>query len=245
MKKLLAMMLMFAMVFCMAACGGDTESDAAQDGAQDGAQAEVQDDAQAETEGPDLEVLTESDQIVLRMPGGKDLPQGDTLNAMDLSGVNLEVYYGGELVTGYELVIDGNACVNATMWEEDNFHLDAFKNGTCDLVIVYGEEKATYPVFVEGMPEELLLNWIGYIVWPAGEYGDGVFGTPGLDDDITVLYNGEPISDYTYTVADESLAEVTKNADGSLHIKALKEGEVLEFLTIEYNGLTRVFGLCI
>jgi len=231
MKKFLAILLALAMIFSMAACGG-SETEEGADGA-------------ADIEGPDLGALTESNQIVLRREGGKELPQGDTLNAMDLSGVNLEVVYGGEVITDYELLVEGEACANATMWEEDNFHLDAFKNGSCELVIVYGEEKATYPIFVEGMPEELVLNWIGYIVWPAGEYGDGVFGTPGLDDDITVLYNGEPISDYTYTVADESLAEVTKNADGTLHIKALKEGEVLEFLTIEYNGMTRVFGLCV
>ena len=60
-----------------------------------------------------------------------------------------------------------------------------------------------------------------------------------------VLFNGEQISDYEVIVADESLAEVTRNTDGSLHIKALKTGEVEDFLTIEYEGESWVFGLCV
>ncbi len=230
MKKLLAILLALTMVFSMAACGG-SETDGADDGVQD--------------ETVNLDTLTESDQIVLRIQDGKEFQKGEPIKAMEHSEANLEVVYGGEVIMGYELLMEGEPCANATMWEEDNFHLDAFKNGYGQLVIVYGEEKATYPVVVEGLPEELVLNWIGYIVRPASEMNDGIFGTPGLDDDIIIMYNGDPISDYTYTVADESLAEVTQNADGSLHIKALKEGEVLDFLTIEYNGQTHVFGLCV
>lgn len=230
MKKFLTVLMMLSMVFSMVGCGS-SEIDGGDDAGQQ--------------EKMNLEALTESAELVLRFEDGNDLTQGDLVNARDLEGANLEVVYSGEVVTGYQLLVEGDACVSAAMWEEDNFRIGPFKNGSCELVIVYGEEKATYPLFVEGLPEALALNWIGYIIYPAGEDGDGVFGTPGLDDDIIVMYNGEPISDYTFTVADESLAEVTKNADGSLHIKALKEGEVLDFLTIEYNGQTHVFGLCV
>ena len=65
-----------------------------------------------------------------------------------------------------------------------------------------------------------------------------------FDDDLVVRYGGEAITDYTFTVADESLAEVTKNADGNLHVKAKTTGEVIGFLTIEYNGTSDTFGLC-
>ena len=226
MKKISAILLMLAMIFTMAACGSS----------------EAEDDAQQNEVNTDS--LTESAQMVLRMEDGMELVQGDLLNVRDIGNSNLEVLYGGEVVTGYELLIEGEPCVSAVMWEEDNFRLGAVKNGTCELVIVYGEEKLTHPLFVEGMPEVLALNWIGYIIYGAGEDGDGVFGTTMFDDDVTVLFNGEAIADYTFTVLDESLAEVTKNADGSLHIKALKQGEAVEFLTIEYGDASALFGLC-
>lgn len=203
MKKLFTLLLVLALVFGMTACGG-SETDGAGDAADDAAQDEVQE------ETVDTDVLTESDQIVIRVQNGDEMQPGTTIAAMEMSGANLEVLYGGELVTGYEFAVEGEPCVSAAMWEEDNFHLGAVKNGTCNLVIVYGEEKATYPVVVEGLPEVLALNWIGYIIMPAGVDSDGVFGTPGLDDDIAVLFNGEPVTDYTYTVSDESLAEVTQ-----------------------------------
>jgi hypothetical protein len=233
MKKFLAILLMLTMVFTMAACGGDTGADNSGDEVQNGAQ----------NEDVNLDVLTETDQIVLHLGDG-ERQAGEEIN-LGQFGELIEVWYGGEMVTGYSMHADGESCISATMWEEHNFRLDAVKNGSCELVIVYGEEKATFPVVVEDLPEMITLNWIGYIVQPAEVTGDGIFGTPGLDDDIIVMFNGEPIADYTWTIGDESLAEVTQNADGSLHIKALKEGEVLEFLTIEYNGMTAVFGLCV
>ena len=192
---------------------------------------------------PQTETLTETDQMSLSYGDG-EWKAGEQI-ALGQYGALVEVMYGGEMVTGYELIVEGDACISATMWEEHNFRIDPVKNGTSNLVVVYGEEKATFPVTVEGLPEMITLNWIGYIVQPAEVTGDGIFGTPGLDDDITIMFNGEAIADYTYTVADESLAEVTKNADGTLHIKALAEGEVLDFLTVEYNGQTATFGLCV
>ena len=230
MKKLLAILLMLALMFTMAACGGSEE--AAED---------VQSGAAQET--PDLDVLAETDQLAVRM-GERELKTGDQIE-IGMGGAFLEVLYAGEQVTDYEFVVEGDGCVSAAEWDGVVFRVDGVKNGTCNLVVIRGEEKAVFPVTADGIPEVLALNWIGCIVYGAGETGDGVFGTPGLDDDIIVLYNGEPITDYTYTVADESLAEVTKNADGTLHIKALKEREVLEFLTIEYNGASEIFGLCV
>ena len=231
MKKFLAILLMFAMIFTFAACGGTQTDDQQQN-------EDVQQD-----ETPDAETLTETDQIALATGDG-EWAAGQQIN-LGQNGVLTEVMYAGEMVTGYELLVEGDACISATMWEEHNFRIDPVKNGSCELVVVYGGEKAVFPVTVEGLPEMITLNWIGYIVQPVEATGDGIFGTPGLDDDITIMFNGEAIADYTYTVSDESLAEVTKNADGTLHIKALKEGEVLDFLTIEYNGITATFGLCV
>ncbi len=223
MKKFLAVILTLVMVFSMAACGGEDTSDAVQDG----------------TEGTtvDLDALEETDQITLlwdddeMQTGGK--LTGDNTTAM------VEVLYDGQGISDYEFTVEGAPCISAAIWDGPVLRVDALKNGSCDLVIIRGEEKATFTCTVEELPETLALEWLGYII-----YRD-TFGTPGLDDDVRVLFNGEQISDYEVIVADESLAEVTRNTDGSLHIKALKTGEVEDFLTIEYEGESWVFGLCV
>lgn len=223
MKKFLAIILALVMVFSMAACGGEDTPDAVQDGTGDVA--------------VDLDALEETDKITLRWDD-EEMQTGGKFNGNNTIAF-IEVLYDGEVISDYEFTIQGEPCVSAAIWEAPILRVDALKNGSCDLVIIRGEEKAAFTWTVEDLPETLALEWLGYII-----YGD-TFGTPDMDDDVTVLFNGEQISDYEVIVADESLAEVTRNADGSLHIKALKSGEVEDFLTIEYEGNSWVFGLCV
>lgn len=233
MKKLLAILLMLTMVFTMAACGGDDQAE------------ELEPPKDEQVEENVLETLTETDKISLR---GRDfeLKAGDTF-AGDWFDQRVEVYYDGEKLSDSEYdfaVVGEDPSISATVWDEYSFNITGFKNGKCDLVITCGEEKSTFHWEMDGISEYLALDWEGAIIYGASVYGESVFGMHMFDDDLVVRYGGEVITDYTFTVADESLAEVTKNDDGTLHVKAKTTGEVIEFLTIKYNGISDVFGLC-
>ena len=233
MKKIFAVLLVLAMVFSMAACGSEEPQE----------ELEPPKDEQVEEEV--LATLTETDKITLR---GRDfeLEAGETCSE-NWFDQRVEVLYEGETLSDSEYdfaVVGEDPSISATVWDEYSFLITGFKNGECDLVITCGEEKATFHWVMENIPEYLALDWEGAIIYGDSVYEESVFGMHMFDDDLVVRYGGEAITDYTFTVADESLAEVTKNADGTLHVKAKTTGEVIGFLTIEYNGTSDTFGLC-
>ena len=100
MKKFLAILLMFAMIFTFAACGG-TQTDEPQTDDQ-----QQNEDVQQD-ETPDAETLTETDQIALATGDG-EWAAGQQIN-LGQNGVLTEVMYAGEMVTGYELLVEGDA----------------------------------------------------------------------------------------------------------------------------------------
>lgn len=85
-------------------------------------------------------------------------------------------------------------------------------------------------------PDEITLKWGSFII-PACEG----FGCPGFNNDLTVMCNGEKISDYKAYFEDSSFGSIEKNKDGTMHIKAKKEGSC--HLYIEYKGQKWYFRL--
>ena len=87
----------------------------------------------------------------------------------------------------------------------------------------------------EATPATITLKWDNHII----PEGDG-FGTRNFNDTVTVYNNGKNITDYKVIFEDPSCGTATKNADGTLQLKAKKQGQWTMY--IEYKGVKHKFG---
>jgi hypothetical protein len=82
----------------------------------------------------------------------------------------------------------------------------------------------------------LYLPWTGDTISPHKGFGFG-YGTGSKT--VSVLFNGQPIADYTFSLAGDNIGTVTKAANGSLVFAATSAGDCE--VTITYQGKTAVF----
>lgn len=86
----------------------------------------------------------------------------------------------------------------------------------------------------EATPATITIKWGNYTI----SEGDG-FGTRDFNDIVTVCNNGKKITDYKVTFEDSSCGTAAKNSDGTLHLKAKKQGQWIMY--IEYKGVKHRF----
>ncbi|MGN1142948.1 MAG: serine/threonine protein kinase, partial [Anaerovoracaceae bacterium] len=135
----------------------------------------------------------------------------------------VEVLLDGKKTSDYLVYLEDSSCGTAVKESDGRLHLVAAKEGEWTMYVVCGKEYAAFrwkTTAAEPADEtdNLTLHWSGYIVGPGG-----CFGATFFDDDITVCFNGQPISDYTVELGDPDQGTAKINADGTLHLRWLKK----------------------
>ena len=151
----------------------------------------------------------------------------------------VEVLLDGKKTSDYLVYLEDSSCGTAVKESDGRLHLVAAKEGEWTMYVVCGKEYAAFrwkTTAAEPADEtdNLTLHWSGYVNGPGS-----CFGATYFDDDITVCFNGQPISDYTVELGDPEQGTAEINADGTLHLRWLKKD--VKPLIITYKGTPYVF----
>ena len=151
----------------------------------------------------------------------------------------VEVLLDDKKTSDYLVYLEDNSCGTAVKESDGRLHLVAAKEGEWTMYVVCGKEYAAFrwtTTAAEPADEtgNLTLHWSDYVIGPGG-----CFGATFFDDDITVCFNGQPISDYTVELGDPDQGTAKINADGTLHLRWLKKD--VKPLIITYKGTPYVF----
>ena len=151
----------------------------------------------------------------------------------------MEVLLDGKKTSDYMVYLEDSSCGTAVKESDGRLHLVAAKEGKWTMYVVCGKEYAAFrwnTTAAEPADEtgNLTLHWSGYIIGPGA-----CFGATFFDDDITVCFDGQPISDYTVELEDPEQGTAEINVDGTLHLRWLKKD--VKPLIITYKGTPYVF----
>lgn len=185
----------------------------------------------------DPDVLSRTKRIRLKW-GASEIEDGSGFGKHQFDD-RVEVLLDGKKTSDYMVYLEDSSCGTAVKESDGRLHLVAAKEGKWTMYVVCGKEYAAFRWNTTGAEPadetgNLTLHWSDYIIGPGG-----CFGSTFFDDNITVCFDGKPISDYTVELEDPEQGTAEINVDGTLHLRWLKKD--VKPLIIIYKGTPYVF----
>ena len=180
----------------------------------------------------------QQDRVGLGMPDGGEVGEDGEFGSTITRQFILTFKVNGSPVSNYTVSNSNDNAITVTKQTDGTMLLQVVNNGNSKITITYGG-KVYYFYWTEGpggggqnppVSTELTLSGLG-----PGEMGAGTgFGTEMTPVELTVKYNGTPITNYSYSNSNNSAILLSKLPDGKLQIQRIGNGT--SDIIISYNG---------